>query len=221
MPDAAAASFHFLRPLWLVGLLPVALVLAVLVHRRSARKRWGDVIAPHLLSHLTVAPKAWTPDPAYMVAAGLALAAVGLAGPTWRREMPPFVEDKAPLMIALALGSSMAIEDVAPSRLERAKQKISDLMDARTGARTGLIAYAGTAHLVMPTTDDARVIKAFLAALSPTIMPADGRNAAAAVTLAANVLATDSSAGTILVVADGLEAVEISALRAAAAVVPR
>jgi Ca-activated chloride channel homolog len=216
MPDAAVTSFHFLRPFWLVALLPVAVVLAVLLYGRSTRRRWGDVIAPHLLSHLIVAPKTWMPDPAYLVAAGLALATVALAGPTWRREMPPFVEDKAPLMIALALGSSMAMQDVAPSRLERAKQKISDLMHARAGARTGLIAYAGTAHLVMPMTEDSRVIKPFLAALSPTMMPTDGRNAAAAVTLAANVLATDTSAGTILLVADGLEGVQMPALRASA-----
>ncbi len=59
-----------------------------------------------------------------------------------------FVEDRAPLMIVLALSSSMDQPDVAPTRLERAKQKVSDLIAARAGARSGLIAYAGTAHLV-------------------------------------------------------------------------
>ena len=216
MPEAGAAYFHFLRPLWLLALVPVAVVLALLLHRQGTRKRWGNVIAPHLLAYLIVAPRRWMPNPAYLVAAGLALASVALAGPTWRREMPPFVEDKAPLMIALAVATSMATPDVAPSRLERAKQKISDLMAARTGARTGLIAYAGSAHLVMPMTDDSGVIRPFLAALSPTMMPADGHNVVAAVALAASTLAADQSAGTILVVADGLQGVDFSALRAAA-----
>ena len=216
MPEAGAADFHFLRPLWLLALVPVAVVLALLLHRQGTRKRWGNVIAPHLLAYLIVAPRRWMPNPAYLVAAGLALASVALAGPTWRREMPPFVEDKAPLMIALAVATSMATPDVAPSRLERAKQKISDLMQARTGARTGLIAYAGTAHLVMPMTDDSGVIRPFLAALNPTMMPADGHNVVAAVALAASTLAADQSAGTILVVADGLQGVDLSALRAAA-----
>ena len=62
--------------------------------------------------------------------------------------------------------------DVAPTRLERAKQKISDLLAARAGARSGLIAYAGTAHLVMPLTDDRSVIVPFLAALATSLMPA-------------------------------------------------
>jgi Ca-activated chloride channel homolog len=129
---------------------------------------------------------------------------VALAGPTWRRELPPFVEDKAPLMIALSVSPSMNERDVAPSRLERAKQKVRDLLAARAGARTGLIAYSGTAHLVMPMTDDRAVIEPFLAALNTDLMPVPGNNAVPAMALAAIVMATESVAGTILVVADGL-----------------
>ena len=96
MPETGAAYFHFLRPLWLLALVPVAVVLALLLHRQGTRKRWGNVIASHLLAYLIVAPRRWMPNPAYLVAAGLALASLALAGPSWRREMPPFVEDKAP-----------------------------------------------------------------------------------------------------------------------------
>ena len=70
----------------------------------------------------------------------------------------------------------MGQTDVAPSRLERAKQKISDLLArARRARAPGLIAYAGTAHLVMPLTDDRAVIEPFLAALTPDLMPSDGQ----------------------------------------------
>src|SRR4029078_12884133 len=124
--------------------------------------------------------------------------------------------DKAPLMVVLAVGSSMNGTDVAPSRLERAQQKIGDLLRARAGARTGLIAYAGTAHLVMPPTDDRSVIEPFLAALAPGLMPADGKNVTAAVALAATALATEPVAGTILVVADDLGAVDVATVRQAA-----
>jgi len=133
------------------------------------------------------------------------LGIVALSGPTWRRELPPFVEDKAPLMIVLALSSSMDQGDVAPTRLERAKQKIQDLLGVRAGARSGLIAYAGTAHLVMPLTDDKSVIAPFLAALTTGLMPKDGDNATAAVSLATQFLAAEPVAGTILVVADDLD----------------
>lgn len=203
MHDAAAIPFHLLRPFWLLALIPVAAVFAWVRWRQSPQAQWGGVIAPHLLSHLIVQPGAGRGvSPLYLVAAGLSLGIVALSGPTWRRELPPFVEDKAPLMIALALDASMGESDVAPTRLERAKQKIRDLLAARAGARTGLIAYAGTAHLVMPLTDDRVVIEPFLAALAPGLMPAPGKNVTAAVALAAEALATETVPGTILMVAD-------------------
>jgi Ca-activated chloride channel family protein len=203
MHEAATIPFHLLRPQWLIALVPVFAILALILWRQRAETQWGGVVALHLLKHLIVRPgRRWGINPAWLVASGMTLGVVALSGPTWRRELPPFVEDKAPLMIALSLSSSMTQTDVAPSRLERAKQKIRDLLAARAGARTGLIAYAATAHLVMPLTDDRAVLEPFLAALTPDLMPSDGHNAIAAVALAAQSLATESVAGTILVVAD-------------------
>jgi hypothetical protein len=107
--------------------------LALCVHPHEVS---GNSARAHRLRRRSRAPCSpegrWMPDPAYLVAAALALASVALAGPTWRRELPSFVEDKAPLMIALAVGNSMATQDVAPSLLERAKQKISDLLIGQT-----------------------------------------------------------------------------------------
>lgn len=217
MPEGAAIPFHLLRPLWLVAIVPVLLFLVLIQRRQRVDVQWGHVIAPALLKHLVVEPgRRWSFQPAYLVAIGLVLGIVALAGPTWRRELPPFVEDKAPLMIALAVTSSMMEQDVAPSRLERAKQKIEDLLTSRAGARTGLVAYAGSAHLVMPLTDDRAIIRPFLAALNPALMPAGGSNAAAAVALAAKSLAGETVAGTILLIADGLGVVDATSIQAAA-----
>jgi len=205
MPDALPFEFHFLRPLWLVALIPVGLIVFAILRGSRPEVQWGDVIAPNLLKHLLVQPTdRWRINPLYLVASGLVIAIFALAGPTWRRELPPFVEDKAPLMIALSVAPSMNAHDVAPSRLERAKQKVRDLLTSRAGARTGLIAYSGTAHLVMPMTDDRAVIEPFLAALTPELMPVAGNNTVAATTLAANFMAKESVAGTILVIADGV-----------------
>ncbi|MCP4620133.1 MAG: VWA domain-containing protein [Bradyrhizobium sp.] len=217
MPDVAAIPFHLLRPLWLIALLPVIAVVLLVRWRESVTARWGGVIAPHLLKNLIVTPaRGWSISPVYLVAIAMTLGIIALSGPTWRRELPPFVEDKAPLMIALAVSSSMGRTDVAPTRLERAKQKIRDLLAARAGARTGLIAYAGSAHLVMPLTEDRGVIEPFLAALSPGLMPSDGKNAVGAIALATQSLATEPVAGTILVVADDLGNADGAALRQAA-----
>ena len=218
MHDAASISFHLLRPLWLIAFIPVAAMVALLRWRQTPQAQWGGVIAPHLLNHLIVQPgrSGRSINPLYLVATGMVLGIIALSGPTWRRERPPFVEDKAPLMIALAVDSSMSQTDVAPSRLERAKQKIRDLLAVRAGARSGLIAYAGTAHLVMPLTDDRSVIEPFLAALSPGLMPTNGKNAAGAIMLASQLLATEPVAGTILLVADDLGGADAAAIRQAA-----
>jgi Ca-activated chloride channel family protein len=205
VPDTLPFELHFLRPLWLLALIPVAAIVILIAFRRRPENQWGDVIAPNLLKHLLVKPDGrWRIDPLYLVASGLVVSIIALSGPTWRRELPPFVEDKAPLMIALSVAPSMNESDVAPTRLERAKQKVRDLLEARAGARTGLIAYSGTAHLVMPMTDDRAVIEPFLAALTPTLMPVQGNNAAAATALAANLMTKESVAGTILLVADSV-----------------
>ncbi len=217
MTEPATVMFHFLRPVWLSALLPIVAILLLVLWRQRLDVKWGGVIAPHLLTHLIVKTgKKSSINPAWIVATGMVLGTIALSGPTWRRELPAFVEDKAPLMIALALSSSMAQTDVAPSRLERAKQKIRDLLAARANARTGLIAFAGSAHLVMPLTDDRTVIEPFLAALSPGLMPVDGKNALGAVTLAAQSLAAAPIGGTILIVTDDLGKDEQSALRQAA-----
>jgi len=217
MLEQAAAAFHFLRPWWLVALVPAALILLLIARRDRVDLQWSGVIAPNLLKHMIVTPqRRWHIRPSYLVGLALALGIVALAGPTWRRELPPFVEDKAALMIALDVSASMGQSDVAPSRLERAKQKIRDLLAARGSARTGLIAYAGSAHLVMPLTDDRGVIEPFLAALAPGLMPVQGKNPVAAIELAATALADEPFAGTVLLVADGAGTADAAALRAAA-----
>lgn len=205
MLEQAAAHFHLLRPWWLVALAPVGLILFVLLRRDQNELQWTGAIAPKLLKYMTVTPdRRWHVRPAWLVALVLVLAILALSGPTWRRELPPFVQDQAPLMIALDVSSSMEGTDIAPSRLERGKQKIRDLLAARGNARSGLIAFAGTAHLVMPLTDDPRVIEPFLAALTPGLMPVPGKAPVAAVELGAQALAGDTFAGTILIVSDDL-----------------
>lgn len=205
MGEAAPFAFHFLRPLWFLAALPVIGMTLYLLNRQNMEKQWGRVIAPELLKHLVVRPeKSWRLNPVYLVAIGLIISIVALAGPTWRRELPPFVEDRAPLMIVLSVSPSMNTSDIAPTRLERAKQKTRDLLAARVGARTGLVAYSGSAHLVMPLTDDRTVIEPFLASLTTNIMPKQGNNAVAAVSLAADYLSAEPAAGTILLIVDEL-----------------
>ena len=129
---------------------------------------------------------------------------IALAGPTWRHEPSPFTEDQAALVIALKVTPSMLVEDVQPSRLARSIHKIKDLLDQRQGARTALIAYAGSAHLVMPFTRDTDVINSFASELSPGLMPRDGDDPVAAIDLAAKLFADAGQGGSVLFLTDGI-----------------
>ena len=72
-------------------------------------------------------------------------------------------------------------------------QKIKDLLAERAGAKTALIAYSGTAHIVMPATTDGGIIDTFAQSLDPKIMPSDGDVAADALRLADTALAAAES----------------------------
>ena len=216
MPDPAAlAAFHFLRPWWLAGLLAAGMLHFALGRQQAAWRRWRAIVAPHLLPHLVVnrGRGHWL-APRHLLALMLALACVALAGPTWQREPPPFVEDRAPLVVALDLSPSMNAVDVAPTRLARAKQKVRDLVALRAGARTALVAYAGDAHVVLPLTDDPKILTTYLDALATELMPVAGRRPAAALTVAEALLAKETTPGSILFIADAFPAEDLPAFAA-------
>ncbi|WP_310632589.1 VWA domain-containing protein [Paraburkholderia sp.] len=199
-------AFHFLRPHWLWLLLLAALLPVIWRRRHDVRGRWRGIVEPHLLDHLIVGGRTQRRlRPVDTLALCIALAAVAVAGPAWRQERPPFDQDKAPLVIVLELAPSMDASDIAPTRLERAKQKVLDLAAARKGARTGLVVFASTAHLVVPPTDDPEMLQLYLPALSPALMPDDGKNAAAGLAAAESLLAHDPVPGTIVLISDGID----------------
>ncbi len=205
-------DFHFLRPLWLLGVPAGLLLVWIVTIREDVRRRWRDTIAPHLLDHLIVQPRGRLRfRPVHFTAAGIIIGAVAAAGPAWERERPPFVEDKAPLAIALDLSKTMDAGDVTPSRLERAKLKIRDLLARRSGARTAIFVYAGSPHMVLPLTDDAALIGTYLDALATNLMPVPGKNTVKALQAVDTGLAREDVPGTILFMTDGVESAAVDA----------
>jgi len=211
----ALGAFHFIRPVVLV-LVPVIVALWWLARRaHGARTSVADGLAPHLRAALTVGRSgARRVRPIDGVALGLILLSLGAAGPTWSRMPDPFVAQSAPVVVLLKVTPSMAETDIAPSRLERGKQKIRDLLDLRAGARTALVAYAGSAHIVVPMTEDPAVVLPYLEGLATEVMPVEGDNAAAAFAVAEDLLAAEAAPGAVLLVADGLDPADVEALTA-------
>jgi Ca-activated chloride channel homolog len=174
--------------------------------RDDVRARWKRSFDPELLDHLIVGrTRRWRFRPVHMACLLIALGAVAVAGPTWKREQPPFTEDKAPLVIALDLSQTMDAIDLDPSRIERAKLKLRDLLKERNGARTALFVYAGSAHMVLPFTIDDSLLDLYLSSLSPSLMPKNGKDTAGAMRAIEGFLKDEEVPGTILFVTDGIE----------------
>jgi Ca-activated chloride channel family protein len=204
MPEAIT-NFHFIRPAALL-LAPVAMLLWWLWQRRADPLRgWRRQIDPALLRALTVGNNSNNRIPAIPTLAAWLLGIIAIAGPTWKPEASPFADDATPLIILLKADLSMDTPDPAPSRLERAKLKISDLAEARKGQPLGLIAYAGSAHLVLPPTRDTAIVARMAAEISPGIMPVAGDRLDLALREAARVLGEGSQGGGIVVIADSVD----------------
>ncbi|WP_130905649.1 VWA domain-containing protein [Pseudomonas sp. Sample_22] len=199
-------DLHFLRPLWLL-LLPFAALMPWLWRRsRDMQRRLRSNIAAHLLPHLLITPQDqhWL-RPVHLVSAMLMLGAVAAAGPTWEQDRPDFLENRAPLIIAVDLSPSMDANDVQPTRLEAAKHKLHDLIQRRAGARNALIAYAGSAHLVLPATDDPALLDTFIQALSTDLISKPGKDVGAVIDQAKRLLAAEKTPGTLLLITDGAD----------------
>jgi Ca-activated chloride channel family protein len=208
-------QFHFLRPAWLLLLLPAAFMMWSVYQRSDSLRGWKKVIAPHLLEHLLLREGGdggrWRP--VYMLGVAWLVGILALAGPSWQMQESPFSEDLAAMFILVKVTPEMLARDIQPSRLQRSVLKIHDLLELKKDIRTGLIAYAGSAHLVMPLTSDGGVINNFAAALEPKIMPMQGDEPAEAIAMANQRLSKAAVPGSIVLITDRIDASQIAELK--------
>ena len=206
------ANVHFLRPEWFYALIPALLLFALLRYRQSHHSNWEKVIAPHLLPHILSNPdKAVSKSPLILLLAAWLLAIVAIAGPVWRQTPQPVHEREDALVVIFDLTRSMLATDVKPDRLVRAKRKLIDLLELREEGVTGLVVFAGDAHVVSPLTDDTKTIAAMIPALSPDIVPAPGSALAPALVKAVDLFQGGGTAsGRILIITDEIRDVVAS-----------
>lgn len=202
-------QFHFIRPLWLLALIPMFFLVWLRWHEES-KPSWKDILPVHLREVLTIGEHGWRKQlPLKLLMVNVFIAILICAGPSWQREASPFGEDKASMLVVLDNSDSMLQKDLPPSRLERSKQKVRDLLAERKGGKTGLVVFAGTAHVAMPITQDSAVFDPFLAAIDPEIMPVKGKLAEQALPFIDQQLQGLPGAS-VLLVTDGVNPVTIS-----------
>lgn len=207
-------DFHFLRPWWLLAIVPIAIVGWVLLRKSDARRPWQGIIAPHLLNHLLVGEnERKRTAPLILLLVAWLVGTLALAGPAWQREPAPFADDTTALVIVLKVTPSMQTPDIQPTRLARSVEKIHDLLGSRSGSKAALIAYSGSAHRVMPLTSDAGIVDSFAGELDPTVLPVEGDAAAAALTKASTIVTKSGQRGWVLWIADAAAADQLPALR--------
>ena len=199
-------EFHFLRPQFLWLLLPLALILIVGLIVVREQVRWKRHIAIHLRPFVikkgSEAMKRWMQLITFLV---LSIAVVGLAGPSWEKFEQPERILETPMVILLDLSQSMMATDLQPNRLERAKFKISDLIEANPRVRIALVGFAGTAHTLVPLTNDYRIVESNLKGITTGILPFQGSDLEAGLTLADSLMKVTEAPGTLLLISDGFD----------------
>ena len=198
-------AFHFLRPhlLWL--LLPACYLLYRWLTRGSQLDGWQQSCDPELLAEMQIKSAAHATRWRWLYWPLMIIGVLALAGPAVRQVPQPMLKNQSALIVALDVSKSMLSDDLKPSRLQRAKFKIQDLLSQRKDGQTALVAYSGDAFSVTPLTDDTDTIISLLDVLDPSIMPATGTNTVAALDKSAELLTQAGVLqGQILLVTDGV-----------------
>ena len=203
-------NLFFMRPEWLYAYIPVGLICIMFIITYQGRDQWKRSFAKHLLPFLTIkGTKRQFLVPKMLLIVLLSFITLAMAGPTWEKIERPGQKTEAALVVLLDLSRSMLAEDIQPNRIERAKLKLNDFFAAKPNSKTALIAYAGTAHSVVPFSKDYKTISRQMEALRPDIMPVQGTNLSEALDKADTLLAKIVAPSSILLVTDNITASDI------------
>lgn len=205
-------DFHFIRPLWLLAIVPLLMVIFSLKHIQKQQSGWQGVIANHLYARLISVQGAQNrKPPLYLLALGWVLASLALAGPTWERLPQPVYQLHTGKVVIIDMTLSMRATDVTPDRLSRAKFKAIDLVKQAGEGEIGLIAYAGDAFVISPLSTDIQNLTALIPSLTPEIMPTPGSEPQYAIEEAISLLSNSGyQKGEIFWITDGVELSQVA-----------
>ncbi len=207
------AAFHFLDPKWFWLLIPLALVTSLVLLSNREKSSWKSLISEHLRPFMfSKSNKKAIYRPLISFSLAGLLGIMALAGPSWKKIDVPGIKSTANLVILMDLSWSMMTEDIQPNRLERAKLKVRDLMDADPRANTSLFVFAGTMHPVMTLTSDYKLITHHVDYLTAGMMPILGDDLPLAISVMDTVFDRFQAPSTLLLITDELEPEDQSAI---------
>ena len=215
--------FRFEEPTYLYLLLLLPLLAALFLYsnyrRRKAIKKFGD---PELMAQLMPDASKYRPDvKCWIVVVAIGLFAVLLARPQVGSRLETVKRQGIEVIIALDISNSMLAEDVQPSRLQKAKRLVSQLVDKMENDKVGMIVFAGDAFTQLPITSDYISAKMFLETIDPSLISKQGTALGAAINLSTRSFTPMEGVGrTVILITDG-ENHEDGALEAAKAAVEK
>ena len=190
--------------LWSLALVPMLLGLHWYAgrRRRALLDRFGERrLVRRLRPAVSVAARRWK---ASLAVAAVALLALALARPQFGTRVETVRRQGQDVVVALDVSRSMYAEDVAPSRLERAKIEVGRIVQRLDGDRIGLVAFAGDAFVQSPLTADYGAAMMFLNAMDPESMSTQGTDLARAIGVSVEALEeTPPENRIVVVVTDG------------------
>ena len=198
--------FRFEDPiyLYLLALIPV-LALIRFISFRNQKKRLRKFGDPSLLKELMPDVSRFRPSVKFWILqAALALLIVMLARPQMGTKINHEKRVGIETIIAMDISNSMRAEDIVPSRLDRSKMMIENLVDHFTNDKIGLIVFAGDAFVQLPITSDYVSAKMFLSSIDPSMMATQGTDIARAIEMASHSFTQEEGIGkAIVVITDG------------------
>jgi len=167
-------SLHWLRPFWLLALLPLLAVWWWVARRQDAGGAWESYVDPALQPYVLAAGSKGSRIGMHTLFFAWLLGLIVLAGPVWEQQPVPVYEARPAMVVVMDISPSMDLDDLRPSRIERAVFKLSDLLNQVRGIDVGLLVFAERPYVVSPLTDDMQTLQAFLPSISTALAPVRG-----------------------------------------------
>ncbi len=190
--------------LWLLFIIPVLAVVRFIVwrQRRAKLRKFGD---PALLKALMPDVSKYRPTVKFwLLQAALAIIVLMIARPQMGSKISNEKRNGIETIIALDISNSMLAEDVVPSRLEKSKMLIENLVDKFTNDKVGLVVFAGDAFVQLPITSDYVSAKMFLQNIDPSLIASQGTDIGRAIELSSRSFTQADKVGkAIILITDG------------------
>ena len=187
--------------LWIIPLMAVIRIVTIWQRRKLLHKIGDAALLKQLMPDVSKARREWK---FALLMAAIALIVIMLARPQMGSKVSNDKRNGIETIIAIDISNSMLARDVVPSRLDKSKMLVENLVDNFTNDKIGLVVFAGDAFVQLPITSDYVSAKMFLQNIDPSLITTQGTDVARAITLASNSFTQQQGVGrAIILITDG------------------